>query len=244
MKYKAIHNQPLTQIVQHQKGALAMEHQVISSNVVHTKDFVIGTVIALVMGTIFTLLSSGMSLIVTFVPGIIFSWLTYAWLFIKKTPLPTGSAFLPLFFALLAVQFIHFAEEFITGFRTQYPVLYGGMPYSDNLFVSFNMISYAIFSLACILAFTTKLRFLLIPALFFIIYGALGNAIAHTWWSLYLQSYFPGLITAQLFWIAGPFVLSKLVGRRKVVFLIILLFMLVLLPLLTIFASPDAISSY
>jgi hypothetical protein len=244
MKYKAITNEPLTQTVQHQQGAFGMEHQAISSNVVRTKDFVIGTVIALVMGTIFTLLSSGMSLIVTFVPGIMFSWILYAWLYVKKVALPTSAAFLPPFFALLAVQFIHFAEEFITGFSTKFPVLYRGMPYSAELFVTFNMVSYAVFALACILALTKNLRFLLIPALFFIMYGAIGNAIAHTWWSLYLRSYFPGLITAQIFWIAGPFVLYKLVGRRTVVFTVIMLFALVLIPLLTIFASSGAMSAY
>jgi len=244
MNYKAIHNDPLTQTVQNQKGALVMEHQVISSNMVRTRDFVIGTIIALVMGTLFTLLSSGMSLIVTFVPGIIFSWLMYAWLFVKKVELPTSSAFLPLFFALLTVQFIHFAEEFTTKFDTKFPLLYGGMPYSDTFFVTFNMIAYAVFALACIVAFTKNIRFLLFPALFFIMYGAIGNAISHTWWSLYLRSYFPGLITAQIFWIAGPFVLYKLVGKGKVVFTVIILFALVLIPLLTIFASPDAMSSY
>jgi len=244
MKSKAIINEPLTQTVHHQQGAFILEHQAISSNVLCTNDFVIGTVIALVMGTLFTLLSSGMSLIVTFVPGIIFSWLMYAWLFVKKVALPTSSAFLPLFFGLLTVQFIHFAEEFTTKFDTKFPLLYGGMPYSDNFFVTFNMIAYSIFALACLLAFTKNIRFLLFPALFFIMYGAIGNAISHTWWSLYLRSYFPGLAAAQIFWIAGPFILYKLVGGRKVVFTIIILFALVLLPLLTIFASPGDMSSY
>ena len=239
MKYKAIPNQPLTQTVQHQKGALVRKHQAISSNVVGTKDFVIGTVIALVMATIFTLLSSGMSLIVTFVPGVVFSWLVYAWLFVKKVALPTSSTFLPLFFALLAVQFIHFAEEFVTGFSSKFPLLYSGMPYSADLFVTFNMVSYAIFALACILALTKNLRFLLIPPLFFVMYGAIGNAIAHTWWSLYLQSYFPGLISAQIFWVAGSFVLYKVMGNRTAAFTVIVLFMLALIPLLTIFASPS-----
>ena len=155
MKYKAIHNELLTQTVQHHKGALAMEQQALSSNVVGTKDFVIGTVIALVMATLFTLLSSGMSLIVTFVPGILFSWLMYGWLFVKKVELPTSSAFLPLFFALLTVQFIHFAEEFTTKFDTKFPLLYGGMPYSDTFFVTFNMIAYAVCSVACIHPFTS-----------------------------------------------------------------------------------------
>lgn len=70
-----------------------------------------------------------------------------------------------------------------------------------------------------------------------LIFGAIGNAISHTWWSLYLRSYFPGLVTAQLFWIGGPFVLYKLLGRRKVVCAIIMLFALVLVPLLTIWAD-------
>ena len=215
-----------------------------SSDMLRKKDVVVGTIIALAMGITFALLSSGLSLIVTFVPGVIVSWLTYVWLFVKKTRLPTGSAFLPVFFALLAVQFIHFAEEFTTEFRTAFPLLYGGGSYSANLFVTFNMIAYCVFALACILTFTRNIRFLLFPALFFIIYGAIGNAISHTWWSLYLRSYFPGLITAQLFWVAGPFVLYKLLGRRKAVFMIIILFVLVLVPLLTIWASPRAISAY
>lgn len=200
-------------------------------------DFIMGTMIALVMATAFTLLSSGLSLIVSFVPGIAVTWLTYVWLYIDKRQLPSGTAFLPVFFVALAVQFIHFAEEFTTGFRTSFPLLYGGTPYSADLFVTFNMVSYFIFTLACILVFTKGFRFLLVPAMFFIIYGAIGNAIAHTWWSLYLRAYFPGLVTAQIYWLVGPFLLYKLVGRPKVALLITALFAFVLIPLLTIFAS-------
>ena len=204
-------------------------------------DLIIGTIIALVMATAFTLLSSGLSLIVTFVPGIVVSWLTYVWLYLNKRHLPSGVVFLPVFFVALAVQFIHFAEEFTTGFRSSFPLLYGGTPYSADLFVSFNMAAYCIFGLTCILVFTRNLRFLLVPCLFFIIYGAIGNAISHTWWSLHLQTYFPGLVTAQLYWIVGPFVLSKLVGEPKVALMITALFALVLIPLLTIFASNPTI---
>ncbi|MFN8456830.1 MAG: HXXEE domain-containing protein [Anaerolineae bacterium] len=217
-----------------------MENKAITNPWLSKTDLVIGTIIALTMGTIFTLLSSGMSLIVTFVPGVFFTWLTYIWLYLRKTPLPSGSIFLPLFFTLLAVQFIHFAEEINTGFRSQFPLLYGGIPYSDSLFVTFNMISYCIFALACLLVFTKNLRFLLLPPMFFIIYGAIGNAISHTWWSLYRQAYFPGLITAQLYWIFGPLVLYKLIGECGATLTITILFALVLIPLLTIFAMPGS----
>ena len=220
-----------------------MENKTTSGDTLGKKDFIIGTVIALVMGTTFTLLSSGKSLLVTFVPGIVITWLTFAWLYKKQINLPDGPAFFPLFFATLAWQFIHFAEEFTTGFRSQFPLLYGGTPYSDNLFVTFNMLSYFIFTLACILVFTRGLRFLLVPILFYIIYGAIGNAISHTWWSVYLKSYFPGFVSAQLYWILGPLVLYKLLGERRAVLAIVILFALVLIPLLTIFALPAATGS-
>jgi hypothetical protein len=221
-----------TEIVSFEAASTATHSEVLSNT-----DLIIGTVIALVMATAFTLLSSGLSLIVTFVPGIIVAWLTYVWLYMDKRRLPSGATFLPVFFVALAIQFIHFAEEFATGFRTSFPLLYGGQPYSADLFVMFNMAAYFIFSLTCILVFTRSFRFLLVPCLFFIIYGAIGNAISHTWWSLYLQTYFPGLVTAQMYWIVGPFVLSKLVGDPKVALMITALFALVLIPLLTIFAS-------
>lgn len=223
---------------------IQMENKETANDVLSNKDLVIGTVIALMMGAIFSLLSSGASLLVTFVPGIVFSWLAYVWLYAKKVKLPSGADFLPVFFALLAVQFLHFAEEFTTGFRAQFPLLYGGAPYSANLFVTFNMIAYFIFTLACLLVFTKKLRFLLLPVLFYIVYGAIGNALSHTWWSLYLRSYFPGLITAQIYWIGGPFVLYKLLGRSKVVATLIILFALVMIPLLLFFATPGALKSF
>ena len=213
-----------------------MENKTSLGNNLGKKDFIIGTVIALVLGTTFTLLSSGKSLLVTFVPGMAITWLTFAWLYKKQIQLPEGPKFMPWFFGALAVQFIHFAEEFTTGFRSQFPLLYGGTPYSDNLFVVFNMLSYFVFTLACILVFTKKLRFLLVPVMFYIIYGAIGNAISHTWWSLYLKSYFPGFVSAQLYWVLGPLVLYKLLGDRKAVTAIVILFALVLIPLLTVFS--------
>jgi hypothetical protein len=216
---------------------MILEAESTHGEVLSKTDLIMGTLIALVMATAFTLLSSGLSLVVSFVPGIAVTWLTYVWLYIDKRQLPSGTAFLPVFFVALAVQFIHFAEEFTTGFRTSFPLLYGGTPYSADLFVTFNMVSYFIFTLACILVFTKGFRFLLVPAMFFIIYGAIGNAIAHSWWSLYLGAYFPGLVTAQIYWLVGPFLLYKLVGGPKVALLITVLFALVLIPLLTIFAS-------
>jgi hypothetical protein len=204
-------------------------------------DVVIGTGIALAMGTAFTRLSSGMSLIVTFIPGLVFTWVTLVWLYVTRTKLPSGERFLPAFFALLAVQLIHLAEELTTGFLVKFPLLYGGRPYSQDFFVAFSVVSYCVVTVCCILAFTQGLRFLLMPALFFVIYAGIGNAIAHTWWSLSLRAYFPGLVSAQIFWVAGPLVLHRLTRARKFELALIVLLALAMIPLLTLFASPAAI---
>ena len=175
-------------------------------------DFAIGTAIAVLMGVGFTRLSSGRSLIVTFVPGLAISWGVLLWMYLQHIALPAADAFVPFFFGALAIQFLHFAEEFSTDFRSFFPRLYGGEPYSDRLFVIFNMASYAVFATCCLLVFYAHATYLLVPVLFFIVYGAVGNAVSHTVWSVTATAYRPGLVTAQAYWIAGPFVLYRLLG--------------------------------
>lgn len=89
-----------------------------AGNVLSQVDLLVGTVIAVAMAIAFTRLSSGWSLTVTFVPGVVFSWLVFAWMYAARIELPRADRFGPLFFAALAIQFLHFAEEFGTGFRT------------------------------------------------------------------------------------------------------------------------------
>jgi hypothetical protein len=206
------------------------------------KDFAIGTLIAGIMAATFSTVGSGMALIVTFIPGLVIAWLIYAWIFAKRIDLPSASSFFPLYFATLGIQFLHFAEEFTTGFAEKFPTLYGGVPFTSNLFVTFNMVSYFVFTIACILALHKNIRFLIVPVLFFIVYGAIGNAIAHTWWVIYAKGYFPGFFTAQLYWIAGPVVLYQLLPSKKGVALATAAFGVVLIVLLTLFASPASLA--
>jgi hypothetical protein len=53
-----------------------------------------------------------------------------------RVDLPDGRSFLPLYFTVLAVQFLHFAEEFVTGFNSRFPAMYGGDPYPLNTFAT------------------------------------------------------------------------------------------------------------
>lgn len=54
-------------------------------------------------------------------------------------------------------------------------------------------------------------RHMMIPVLFFVVYGAIGNAASHTLWSLTARAYRPGFITAQAYWVVGPVVPYKLI---------------------------------
>ncbi|MFO1253300.1 MAG: HXXEE domain-containing protein [Inhella sp.] len=199
------------------------------------RDLALATLLAVGLGTLFGCLSAGLSLWLTFVPGLLCSWGLLLWMYRARTALPSPRRFLPLFMGLLAVQCLHFAEEYLTGFRIQFPLLYGGAPYSAELFVVFNMAAYALFSVACLLSLHTRLRFLLLPVLFFVVYGAIGNAISHSLWSLLAGRYFPGLYTAQLYWVMGPLALQGLLGRWRATLVFIGLWGALLTALLTHF---------
>ena len=207
------------------------------SNTLSARDVVVGTAIAVVMATLFVSLSGGLSLIVTFVPGLVFAWLVFLWLYFRRIELPSSDRFLPVFFGALAIQFLHFAEEYVTGFRVAFPTLYGGTPYANDLFVIFNMTSYSIFAVGALAAIYTPLRFLLVPVLFFIVYGAIGNAVSHTWWVFDSKDYFPGFFTAQAYWLAGPWALYRLLGSAVQTVAVVVTFGAVLVALLATFAT-------
>jgi hypothetical protein len=178
-------------------------------------DLAVGAIIAACMAAVIMLISSGISLIVTFLPGVIFSYTVLLLMWRNRKPLPPPRRFLPVFFLALSLQFLHFAEEFTTGFAGRFPHLYGGNPYSPTLFVQINMISYALFVLSALAAFVFGLRRVLMPAVFFVLYGVLGNAIAHPIWAIMVHGYFPGLFTALIYWVLGPWLLYLLLQSKK-----------------------------
>lgn len=204
---------------------------------VSRRDLAAGTVIAVLLGTTFVLIG-GKPLVVTFIPGFVVAWAIFAWLHVSQTALPKGGNLYPLYYAVFAWQFIHFLEEYLTGFRIKFPELYGAAPYSAELFVGINMFSYFVFAVGFILVFEKGLKFLLIPVLFYIVYGALGNAIAHVWWVIWKGAYFPGFFTALAYWILGPLLLSRFAGSIRCACAITAAFAVILVPTITFTMSP------
>jgi len=178
-------------------------------------DLRAGAAIATGMVVVFVAISPGNALICTFVPGVLFTLLNYIALLFRDRPVPQPSRFLPLFFVILAVQTLHFVEELVTGFRWRFPMLYGGDPFTGELFVSFNIATYVIVSVAAVVVVTRRVRPLLMPVLFLAIYGSLGNAIGHLYWSIHTGAYFPGLYTSLAGWVLGPLFLVRLHDDRR-----------------------------
>ncbi|MDH8679036.1 HXXEE domain-containing protein [Fusibacter bizertensis] len=201
------------------------------------KSLVSNLIIASLMGILFWYMSSGLSLIVTFVVGVIFVFGLLLYLYKNQNLVWEKDKMIQLYLIMLSVQFVHFAEEYVTGFAEKFPLLYGGVPYSDNMFVIINMVSYFIFTITAMLVLTRNNYRVMTPMLFFIVYGAMGNAIAHTVWSIYLAGYFPGLYTAQLYWIVGPLMLNKVIGDWKKTIGFITLYAIVLSSILIIFIN-------
>lgn len=202
-------------------------------NGITKKDFIIGSIIAFAILVLSIGLSSGYSLIATFVPGIIFSWALFAFMFLQKKPIPRSYKTTSLLFATIGIQLLLFAEEAVTGFNAAVPTIYGGEPYSYSFFIVASMIAYFILIICSIFVFIIrKFNFLLFPILLFVVAGTIGSAISHSYWGLNFGSYFPGLIVSQLYWIIAPLLLVKFIMNYKIVGFFIIMYMLALIPIL------------
>lgn len=113
------------------------------------------------------------------------------------------------YFVALAVQCLHFIEEYLGSFYIQFPALFDLEPIERDEFVIFNLGAYAIFILGGIAIFKNARSYMLIP-IFFILLGVMANGIIHVLLALWTGAYFPGLLTAIIYLILGPWLLKLL----------------------------------
>lgn len=174
-------------------------------NVVTSRDRIVGAVFVLVvvaaqacwMGSATTLLSVG--LVIAYL-----LWAATRW---NNDP----GAVLPMYLLAIAVQCLHFAEEFVTGFQRQFPKLIG-TEWSDARFVIFNLAWLAVFVLAGRgVILRMKLAYLVV--LFLALGGGVGNGAGHLLLSAIQGRYFPGTATAPLCLLVGIALLTRLFGE-------------------------------
>ncbi len=126
-------------------------------------------------------------------------------------------ALIHLYLFGIAVQCLHFLEEYLAGFQRAYPPILGMAPWSDRFFVSLNLIALAVFILAA-LGLLMQVRVAYVVIWFFAI-AVTANGIVHPALSLRKGGYFPGTITAPIHLLVGVTLLAKLRkaerGNRK-----------------------------
>jgi len=161
---------------------------------------------------LFWRVSHGNTLRYTFVPAMGLAYLCHMASTAKQAPDP--QEVLPLYQVALASQFLHFTEEFATGFERRWPEeIFHTEAYDLNTFVAINMVSYAVFTLAG-LAMAKRVRPPLLLAWFFTLMGVLGNAIQYPIYALIVRGYFPGLYSSLLYWALGPMLVRRLWAAR------------------------------
>jgi hypothetical protein len=175
------------------------------------RSFALGSFIALAVAGLFVQMSSGFSLAAAYLPGLLFAWALFAWMYLHQSELPSAGDVLPVYFTAIAVFCLNFAEQFAMGFAERMPALYGGRAYDADEFVVFTMASAALFLLTSLAVFLRAATFLLVPVLFFVVGCVFGNAFAQTWWSIEAGGYFPGLVTSLANWILGPILIAHMV---------------------------------
>ncbi len=107
-----------------------------------------------------------------------------------------------------AVQFVHFSEEWATGFHIRFPDLLGLEPIPLPVFLLFNFAWIAIW-IAAIPMLRSALTFGFFAAWFLALAGVL-NGIAHPLLALFAGGYFPGLLSSPFIGLAGIYLWRKL----------------------------------
>ena len=171
------------------------------------RDVLIASLIAILSIIALWWSSSYLSSVIIFIPGVIISFLIYLKTYSHSDPIP--GTLLPIYLLALAIQFIHFTEEYLTDFIIELPKLMGSDPYSLDFWIVFNMIAYSIFVLGGIIIFKKKRELMIIP-IFFILVGVVFNGIAHIGLAIYKGGYFPGLYSALVYVMISPVIINRL----------------------------------
>ncbi len=107
-----------------------------------------------------------------------------------------------------AIQSVHFAEEWVTGFHIRFPALLGLDPMPLSLFVAFNLVWIG-FWIVSVPSLRIGRRSAFFAAWFLAIAGVL-NGVAHPMMAIASGGYFPGLITSPFIGIAGVILWQRL----------------------------------
>jgi hypothetical protein len=134
--------------------------------------------------------------------------LVVAWT--SRTTAETLKTAVPTALVVLAVQSLHFTEQFGAFYQDRFFGLIGRHQWPDRLFVTLNMGWIAVWALACAGALRGQWTYPVATMLWFLCIAALLNSAVSPLLAIATLGYFPGLITAVPLALAGLALLRRL----------------------------------
>jgi hypothetical protein len=116
------------------------------------------------------------------------------------------SKILPLYYLAVALQFLHFIEEYFSGFQRKFPQLLG-YHWTDARFLIFNLIWIAIFILAALVIRRSAVAHVIV---IFLAAGGVAHGAGHILLFALSRGAFPGIYTAPFLLIIGILLLLRL----------------------------------
>lgn len=126
----------------------------------------------------------------------------------QQHPAAALNRFMHLFLVGVALQCLHFIEEFVTGLYIHLPAFLDLAPWSPEFFVAFNLAWIAIWIISAI-GIYHHFPAAYFPVWFFI-FGMVGNGVFHPLLALATQGYFPGLVTSPIVGVISIILFTKL----------------------------------
>ena len=172
------------------------------------RDAILPAIFVIIFITVYGIKSQGFSTILTFGGSMLIAYIFYLLTSFKKMPDPENV--LPVYLIAIAIQLIHFIEEFTTQFFVRFPVeIYNSNPYSANEFVISQMFVYILFIIGA-LGVYKKWKFTMVFVWFLVIMMYVVNTIQHPIYAIMVKGYFPGLYSSLTGFIMAPILFKKL----------------------------------
>jgi len=151
---------------------------------------------------------AGVQSMLTGTIGLQIAFLAALGLGLSRPRLHSGRPLVVASLVTLAMQALHFTEEYSTGFATAFPMRLGLAPWSDTFFIVFNVGWIALWAFA--IATADRLPRAAAVLLWFLAIAAIVNGVAHPLLAVAAKGYFPGLWTAPVLGLAGLWLAKNL----------------------------------
>lgn len=147
----------------------------------------------------------------------LFALLLLAVIIAVRSPVQRESAsrIVPVACLVLALQLIHFAEEYANEFHRRLPQFWGLEAWSDSFFLAFNFIWIAVWALSILALARGRTSLASLTTVWFLALAGCVNGVAHPALSLAAGEIFPGIFSSIPLGLAGLALCRALKAARS-----------------------------